>query len=77
MATRGLLGGFASGLSLRAVGIVDGIGIADGELLLTDECWHCLSVVLETRCGVVGCTGASVVESGLYSGMSTGGTVWC
>jgi hypothetical protein len=65
MATVSCLGCGASCLSSSTVDIIDGIGIADLELLLADEGWQCLLVVLETGCGVVGSAGAVVGESRL------------
>lgn len=54
MATVGFLGRGALSLSSSTVGLVDGIRVTDLEVLLADEGWHCLLVVLETGRGVVG-----------------------
>ncbi len=70
MATVGFLGRGAFSLSSSTVGIVDGILVTDLEVLLADEGWHCLLVVLETGRGVVGLAGAYVVESRLFKSLS-------
>ena len=65
MATVGFLGRFASSLSRSTVSLVEGIEVTELEVLLADEGWHCLLVVLETGRGVVGLAGAFVFESRL------------
>jgi hypothetical protein len=47
--------------------LIDGSGIADLEVLLADEGWHCLRIELETRYGVVGGAEAIKLQSILFS----------
>ena len=67
MATFGFLGREAGCLSSSTVDIIDSCGIAEFEVFLADEGVHCLDIVLEAGCRVVGGAGAGKVEGGLKS----------